>query len=274
MQRLLNIEWLKLKHYTAFKVISLFFVVGIFLTNYIVFSFNKNVIEANDTIKAVTSFSPYSFYNTWQTTSYASGFLLIIPAMLIIIITTNEYSYKTSRQNVIDGMSRQEFIITKLMAAFIVAVVSTILVFVCALLFGLLSGTDFSSNHISHVGFFFLKALTYNFFAVLLSVLVKKTGFAIGLCFLYIGAENIISQLLDFGSMKLKSEADLNVGAIGDYLPINAADGLLTFPENNLKSIAKSALPADYFWVVLAFAIAYLILFFWWSRRRFLKADL
>ena len=160
MQKLLNIEWLKLKHYTAFKVISLFFVVGIFLTNYIVFSFNKNVIEANDTMKAVTSFSPYSFYNTWQTTSYASGFLLIIPALLLIIITTNEYGYKTSRQNIIDGLSRHEFILTKLVMALIVAVMTTILVFICALLFGLLSGTDFSSNQISHVGFFFLKALT------------------------------------------------------------------------------------------------------------------
>ena len=274
MQKLLNIEWLKLKHYTAFKVISLFFVVGIFLTNYIVFSFNKNVIEANDTMKAVASFSPYSFYNTWQTTSYASGFLLIIPALLLIIITTNEYGYKTSRQNIIDGLSRHEFILTKLVMALIVAVITTILVFICALLFGLLSGTDFSSNQISHVGFFFLKALTYNLFAILISVLVKKTGFAIGLCFIYIGAENIISQLLDFGSMKLKSEGGPDLGAMGDYLPMNAADGLLTFPKSNLTSMAKSALPEDYTWVVFAFAIAYLILFFWWSRKRFIKADL
>ena len=274
MQKLLNIEWLKMKHYTAFKVISLFFVVGIFLTNYIVFSFNKNVIEASDTMKAVTSFSPYSFYNTWQTTSYASGFLLIIPDLLIIITITNEYSFKTSRQNIIDGLSRAEFIATKLLVALIVAVITTVLVFLCATIFGLFSGTDFSFNHISHIGFFFLKALTYNLFAVLISVLVKKTGFAIGLCFIYIGAENIISQLLDFASMKLKASANLDLGAMGDYLPINAADGLLTFPENNLKSIAKAALPADYFWVVLAFAIGYLLLFTWWSRKRFLKADL
>ncbi len=274
MQKLLNIELLKLKHYTAFKVISLFFVVGIFLTNYIVYSVTKNVMESSDTIKAVAGFTPYDFSHTWQTTGYASGFLLIIPALLIIILTTNEYSYKTSRQNIIDGLSRNEFISTKLALASIIAIITTVLVFLCALLFGLFSGTDFGVNGISHIGFFFLKALTYNLFAVLISVLIKKTGFAIGLCFIYIGAENIVAQLLDIGSMKLKAEGGPDLGAIGDYLPINAADGMLTFPDNNLSSMAKAALPSDYIWVVFGFAIAYIILFGWWSRRKFLRADL
>lgn len=274
MKSLLRIEWLKLKHYGAFKIIFLLFAIGIFLTNYIVYSVNTNFIEKSGQMGTIIGFTPYSFYNTWQTTSYASGFLLILPAMLMIIFVTNEYTYKTSRQNIIDGWSRSEFINIKLVLALILAVISTILVFISASVFGLFSGTDFSMNHFSHVGFFFLKALSYNVIAVFISILLKRTGFAIGLYFIYLGAENIASQLLDFASIKMRLNGMVDLGSLGDYLPMNAADGLLTFPENNLKSMTRGAMPTEYFWVVFAFALGYLFLFLWLTHRKFLKADL
>ena len=274
MNTLLRIEWLKIKNYGAFKILSIFFAAGVVLANYAVFAFNKNVIGNTGAGAVMSSFSPYSFSNTWQTTSYTTGYLLILPAMLIIMLITNEYSFRTSRQNIIDGWSRQEFIMVKLMMAFLIAVVSTLLVILTAYIFGLLSGSSFSLNKFSHVGFFFLKALSYNMLAVLISVLVKKTGFAIGLYFIYLTAENFISQMLDILSMKLKKDNGTDLGSLGDYLPINAADGLLTFPDNPLKSLAKGALPTDYFWIVLAFAILYLSLFIWWSWKKYLKADL
>ena len=276
MIRLLKIEWLKLKNYTAFKVLILFFGAGIILANYVVFLVHKNIMaRAPGPGKAMlASFNPYNFTNTWQTTSYASGWLLILPAMLIIIITTNEYTFRTVRQNIIDGWSRQEFISVKIVFALLLAIASTLVVFLTALAFGLSSGTDFSFNSISHVLFFFLKALSYNMFAVLISVLVRKTGFAIGLYFIYLGTENFLSQLLDVWSLKIKKDSGHDLGSMGDYLPINAADGLLTFPDNPLKSLAKGTLPTDYYWIVLSLAVAYLLLFVWWSRQNFLKADL
>ena len=124
------------------------------------------------------------------------------------------------------------------------------------------------------MGYFFLKSLSYNLIAVFIGVLVRRTGFAIGIFFIYMGAENLISQLLDVLSLKLKSNENINLGALGDYLPMSASDGLLSFPDNPLKTIAESALPTNYFWVVLGFAIFYLILFFWLSRRNIIKKDL
>ena len=274
MQQLLKTEWLKIKNYTAFKVLSIFFLVGVVLTNYIVYVFNKNVVENVNAVGMMGSFNPYSFENTWQTTSYATGFLLMLPALLIIILVTNEYTYKTSRQNVIDGWSRREFIEVKIMMALIISIISTLMVILTALVFALFSQTDFSLNSVSHVGFFFLKALSYNMIAVLIAVLIKRTGFAIGLYFIYLGTENIISQLLDVWSMKIRKDHDIDLGSMGDYLPLNASDGLLTFPENNFKSLAKNVLPTDYTMVVLGLALVYLILFVYFSRKRFMKADL
>ena len=265
---------MKIKTYRAFLVISLFFCLGVFLSNYITFQVNKNIINKVNTAGLVSSYSPYNFSNTWQTTSYATGFLLILPALLIIILITNEYTYKTVRQNIIDGWSHRQFIEVKLTIALIVSIVSSLLVFLTALGFGLASGTDFSTNHFSHVGFFFLKSLSYNLIAVVISVFIKRTGFAIGLYFIYMGSENIVSQLLDVWSLKLRRDNNIDLGSMGDYLPMNAADGLLTFPDNPLKQIAKSNLPTDYFYVVISLAIIYILLFVFISRKKFLNTDL
>ncbi len=273
MIELLKIEWLKLKNYTAFKVLSLFFALGVIAVNYVIYIINREVVQQVP-VSGMVSFTPYSFDMTWHTTSYATGCILLLPAMLLAILITNEYGYKTHRQNIIDGLTRQQFIGTKLMLALIFAFVSTVLVFLTALVFGLFSGTSFSFNGIENVGYFFVKALTYNLFAVLVSVLVKRTGFAIGLLFIYLGGENFISQILWGLSIKIKNEQKLDFGNMGDYLPLNAADGLLEFPDNTVKSLSKAMMPHDFTWLVMSLAVIYLALFFWWSRRKFIKADL
>ncbi len=273
MINLLKIEWLKVKNYTAFKVMTLFFIIGVFALNYIVFIVNKNIVK-NVPGAGLVSFSPYDFENTWQSTSYATGFILLLPALLLLMLFTNEFTFKTHRQNIIDGLSRQQFISVKIMMALIFALASTVLVIISALIFGFASGTAFSFNGILFVGYFFLKALSYNLIAILFSVLVKRTGFAIGIFFIYLGSENIVSQLLNVLSMKIKQENGTDLGNVGDYLPMNAADGLLEFPDNPIKTMSKAIMPVDYTWLVFALAMAYLILFYIWSRRKFINADL
>jgi ABC-2 type transport system permease protein len=273
MTDLLKIEWLKLKKYIAFKVMAIFFIVGVVAINYIVYVVNKNVVK-NVPGAGLVSFSPYNFDKTWQTTSYATGFILLLPALLLLMLLTNEYTFKTHRQNIIDGLSRQQFISVKITMALIFALVSTLLVFITALGFGFGSGTSFSFSGVVYVGYFFLKALTYNFIAVLFSVLIKRTGFATGVFFIYMGAENIISQLLNVLSIKMKAENGIDWGNIGDYLPMNAADSLLAFPDNAFKTMSKSIMPSDYIWVVFALALAYLVLFYFWATKKFINADL
>ena len=82
---LLKIEWLKIKNYSAFIVLSLFFVLGVAGANYAVYSIKKNVIDANDPTGLISSSSPYDFVHTWQTTSYVAGCLLLLPGVYKII---------------------------------------------------------------------------------------------------------------------------------------------------------------------------------------------
>jgi len=274
MIKLLKVEWLKIKRYNAFIVLASFFLLGVVAINYIIYSVNKNMFSQTQASKLMSSFSPYNFDKTWQTTSYAAGWILLLPALLIIILLTNEFTYRTHRQNIIDGWSRKQFIDVKIVMALIAAVVSTIMVIITALVFGWGSGTSFSFDGFSHVGFFFLKALTYNMIALLIGVLIRRTGFAVAVFFIYMGFENFVSQLLDVWSIKLRRDSSIDLGSMGDYLPMNAADGLLTFPDNPVKNLAKGVMPTDYTTIVMVLSILYLILFYWWSNNRILKTDL
>ena len=136
MINLLKIEWMKVKNYNAFIILSSFFALGVVTVNYVIFLVNKNMVSEAAGAGLVGKFSPYDFDKTWQTTSYASGLILILPALLIMMLITNEFAFKTHRQNIIDGWSRLEFIHVKIVAALIIAVVSTLLVFITALSFG------------------------------------------------------------------------------------------------------------------------------------------
>lgn len=273
MTELLKIEWLKLKNYTAFKVLAIFFGLGVVAINYVAYLINREVVQQVP-VGGMVKMSLYSFDETWQTTSYLSGYILLLPAMLLAILITNEYGFKTHRQNIIDGLTRQQFVGVKIMLALIFALFATVLVFFTAFVFGLTSDTSFSFTGIVNVGYFFLKALTYNLFAVLVAVLVKRTGFAIGVLFIYVGGENFTSQLLWLLSIKLKADQKIDWGNMGDYLPLNAADGLLEFPENSIKSLSKTIMPQDLTWLVFALAIIYLVLFYLWAKRKFVKSDI
>ncbi len=274
MLELLKIEWLKLKNYKAFLIIGIFFIIGIFVTNYMVLTVFNKMVDKTEAGMLLGKFMPYDFKHVWQTTSYTSGYILILPVMLLIMLVTNEFTYKTNRQNIIDGLSRLDFINVKIVLATLFAVISTIFVVITGFALASTTGTEFSLHGFSQVGYFFLKAISYNFFAVFLSVLIKRTGFAIGVYFIYMSAENIIAQLLDVWSMKIKADSKLDLGSLGSYLPMNASDSLLSFPENPFKSMAKSAFPTDYHYLTISIAVFFVVLFYWLSRRIILTKDL
>src|SRR5215207_2039116 len=104
MLQRLGIEWMKLKNYRTFWILSGLYLLSIVGVNYIVFAISQKVFEdkkAKGLVQMAVGL-PYSFPDAWQWTSFVSSFLLFIPGLLMIISITNEFSYKTHRQNIID----------------------------------------------------------------------------------------------------------------------------------------------------------------------------
>lgn len=274
MTNLLKIEWLKIKTYTGFILLASFFVLGVGASNYIVYMFKRNVLDKVEASKILLAGSPFDFDMVWKTVSYYSSYFLMLPALLLVIIMSNEFTYKTHRQNIIDGLSRFQFLKVKIAMALGFALASTLVVVVTALIFGASSGSSFSLNGFENTGYFLLKALTYNMVAILISLLTRKSGVAIALFFIYTIFENGVSLLLFFLAVKLKKDSNLDLGNLGNYLPMNASDGLLTTPFEQFSGMARNIIPSDNNKIVLACALVYLALFYFWSKRKMMKSDL
>ncbi len=175
MLHLLKIEWLKVKNYRTFWILSALFIISIFGINYIVFQVQQ---EARQSEFGKMIGGPFDYPEVWHSGAYVSSFLLFIPGLLMIISITNEFSYKTHRQNIIDGLSRQQFIGVKMMLAVIIAFVSAAVVFLMALLFGKMSGgKELSFDKIEYIGLFFIQTLSYSMVALLFSLLFAVSLF-------------------------------------------------------------------------------------------------
>ena len=68
----------------------------------------------------------YHFPDIWQNLTYISTYFQPILAIIVIISLTNEFSFKTIRQNIIDGFDRKDFLVSKLLSIFISLNLATI----------------------------------------------------------------------------------------------------------------------------------------------------
>lgn len=266
MLHLLKIEWMKVKNYRTFWVLSILYLVSIFGANYIAYRIQQSIYEQEKMKVAASLFigdTPYSFPNNWQMAGWVSGLLLFMPGLLILISITNEYSYKTHRQNIIDGWSRTQFISVKLLLAVVVAAVSTIIVFLAALLFGVVDGSKpVSFVNIEFVGYYFIQSLSYSCAALLIGVLLKRSGIAIGIYFLYTTfIENSIAGLLN----KFANYS-------GRFLPLETTDNLIPFPI--LRSMQKQFIPEVSVTILLCLSAVYLFAYYYISRKKFESSDL
>lgn len=263
MLQLLKVEWMKVKNYRTFWVLSILYLVSIFGVNYISYQFwlarPKN---NNDMSKAILG-TPFDFPDVWHMVSYTSSFLMFMLGLLIIISVTNEYSFRTHRQNIIDGWSRREFILVKSVLTVIVAAVATVTVFITALLFGLYeNAASFTFEKVFYILFFFIQAINYCAAASLFSQLFKRSGITIGVYFLYtVILENMAAAFLN-------RYAD----NIGRYLPLETSDNLIRIPV--LKMVINQLTASYNTTALLVMSIVYMGLFYIVSVKKFETSDL
>ena len=262
---LLKIEWLKIKGYKTFWILTTLFLVSILGVNYFAYNFKQAASQGNAQANILFG-SPFSFPNVWHTVTYLSSFLLFIPGLMIITSITNEYSYKTHRQNIIDGWSRLQFIHVKIALVVIISFLSTVFVFLTSLLYGSLAGSTFSFDKIEFIGYYFIQALSYSMLALLLSILIKRSGLSIGLFFLYsFIIENFLGAILNnMGGIKCASGP-------GDYLPLNTTDNLIPFPF--FRNIVQFGTQPSLY-ILLGLSAVYLFLYYFISVRKFQTQDL
>jgi len=210
----------------------------------------------------------YGFPSVWGFFGFVASFFIIFIAFVIVILVTNEYRYRTQRQNVIDGWSRLEFFHAKVFLTFKLAIITTIYTGIWCLIFGAgYSGSlEYFSKDMEKLFYFFLLCLNYYGLALMLSFLLKRSGLVIGLYMIYVlMVESIASSYLNWQFKGMY---------IGNFLPLQCSDQLLPFP---LMKLAEGMMnqqftpPPDY-----AYALAscvYILLYYFISRQKLLKSD-
>ena len=266
MMKLLHTEWLKLKGYRTFWVLTILSIISILGINYSVYSIKQSQTLANPQVALVMG-DPFAFPHVWHTVAYISSFLLFIPGLMIITSLTNEYTFKTHRQNIIDGWSRNQFIHVKILMVIILSLFSMLIVFITSLLFGFISSKPFDFNEVQFIGYYFIQALSYGMVALLLSVLIKRSGLAIGVFFLYSYIiENFLGAFLNYGA-----SSKITKNGPGDYLPLNTTDNLIPFPF--FKGLIKLGTEPSVY-VLLILSAVYLCLYYFFTVRKFSNDDL
>ncbi len=258
MKRLFEIELLKLRKNRAIMVIGfLYALISIFL------------VYKSTGVKTYIDTETLQFPMIWLTATYMLGFLVIFPAIISIINTTSEFSYKTTRQHIIDGMSRNEFILSKLISIFIISTVFTLYLILLCLILGFSKGNynEFFGEQFSFVLGYFLYLFGILTFVQLICFLLKKTGLSLGIFLLYY----LCVEPILYWSLLDKFE-------IKKFLPLEVFDNLLFSPlKDNSETIDKLEIPNIVYhmeWKNALISIVYIILFIVITKTIFNKRDI
>ncbi len=233
MIRTLTLEWLKLRNYKIFWIL-----LGVYLLALIVIAaggglFLKWLKAEGAEFRGIdpTIFPIYDFPDIWQNMTYLASFGIILLTFIVIISVTNDISYNTLRQNIIDGISKREYLISKIMLILSLAIVSTSVLFILVIIHGALFShvweSKFIFDELEFVAVYFYQIILFCTMAFFLSLIVKKSGFVIVALFLYtLMFEPIATTILENAPFS----RDTWAASIVHYFPVKSMNNLIRPP--------------------------------------------
>lgn len=277
MIRLLQIEFIKLWNNRASKVliISYFFILtSIALVAAIKFDIGPVKFH-------LAEIGIFNFPYIWHFNTFVTAFFKLFLAIVIVSMMSNEYSNKTIKQNLIDGLSKKEFILSKFLTVVSFSVISTVFVFVVSLILGLIySDYDELSIIFSDLEFlaaFFFKLMGFFSFCLFLGILVKRSAFALGFLILWQILEGIIRGLIRWKLF----DGDTTDTVMG-FFPLQSMFNLIKEPFSRLEAVQTVAdqvgesirLNYQVHWYEFLIVITWTVIFIYLSYALLKKRDL
>lgn len=279
MFRLLSIEFQKILKNRASKFLVLAYFV---LLSFIAFIVSIE-FELGDFKLRVADQGIFNFPYIWHFNTYIAAWFKLFLAIVVVSMMANEYSYGTLKQNLIDGLSKKEFILSKFYTIVIFALASTVFVFILSLILGY----SFSSYNEASIVFsdldylfaFFIKLVAFFSFCLFLGILVKRSAFALGFLFILFVGEFIIYNLLRWDFYP-KTEVYKQVT---QFFPLMSMSNLIDEPFSRLSAIKNIETTItgesverlyDVQFTEIAIVIAWTLTFIWLSYKLLQKRDL
>jgi len=278
MKRLLQIEFQKLwlNKLSKFLILSYFFL----LTSIALIAsikFDIGPIKFHLAEQGIFNF-PY----IWHFNTFVASFFKLFLAIIIISMVANEYSNRTLKQNLIDGLSKKEFVYSKFLMVVVFSVLSTIFVFLISLILGLVYSdyTEFGIifSDLEFILAYFIKHIGFFSFCLFIGMLIKRSAFALGFLVIWNFIEWIIYGLLFWNFGKGSTMPD----NILSFFPLRSMSNLIDEPISRLSAVKAVAnqvgenLNYDYavHWYEIAIVTVWSFLFIYGSYKLLLKRDL
>lgn len=279
MFRLLSIEFQKILKNRASKFLLLAYFV---LLSFIAFIVSIE-FELGDFKLRVADQGIFNFPYIWHFNTYIAAWFKLFLAIVVVSMMANEYSYGTLKQNLIDGLSKREFILSKFYTIIVFALASTVFVFILSLILGY----SFSSYNEASIVFsdldyllaFFIKLVAFFSFCLFLGILVKRSAFALGFLFILFVGEFIIYNLLRWDFYP-KTDVYKHVT---QFFPLMSMSNLIDEPFSRLSAIKNIEATItgesverlyDVQFTEIAIVLGWTLTFIWLSYKLLQKRDL
>lgn len=267
MLHLLKIDLKKLTSYRTFWVIcGLYFITLAFATASgmeFLKLLARTVEDFGQSIN-IDRIPLYHFPDVWLNLIWFSGLFKVVLAIMVVVSVTNEYSYRTLRQNIIDGMSRWEFVLSKILTNVLLSLMSVGMIFTIGLITGLIYSPSGAYGQIfTDLEFmiaYFLEIFFFLSYALMISVLIQRSGLTIILL--------LLSQMIE---LIITANIDDDIPSIIPYFPMRSVWNMIEvpYPRYAFQEIQDSldivTVLVVIFWTVVFNYIAY---------RKVQKADI
>lgn len=267
MLHLLKIDLKKLTSYRTFWVVcGLYFLTlgfgaasGMEFLKWVVSTFEDFGQKLN-----ISRIPLYHFPDVWMNLIWFSGLLKIVLAIMVVISITNEYTYRTLRQNIIDGLSRSEFLTSKILTNVLLSLMSVSMIFIIGLVTGLIYSPYVELGRIvTDLEFFpayFLEIFFFLSYALMLGILIQRSGLTIILLLLSQMIESIITANIDD-----------YIPWLVPYFPMKSIWNLIAFP---LPRYAFQEIRDYVAWGSILIVVVWTFLFNYFSYLKLKRSDI
>ncbi|GGC87812.1 ABC transporter permease [Flavobacterium lutivivi] len=179
----------------------------------------------------------FNFPFIWHFNTWIASVLKFFLAIVIVSMIANEYTYGTLKQNLIDGMSKKEFILSKFLTIVAISAFSTLFIFVLSLVLGF----TFSSynevgivfSDLEYLVAYFVNLVGFFSLCLFLAVLIKRSAFALGFLFIWFLIEKISYSYFKFEVFNRSSRVD----DVYSFFPLESIGNLLVEPFTRFSVI-------------------------------------
>lgn len=264
--KLFHIEAIKTFGLASFKAIIaihtiLFLLIAILASN------------ININIQGITVAKLIHFPHVWATFAWIGSWFNLLLGIAVIVLITNELQFRTFRKQIIDGLTRNEILIGKLIVIVLVALYTMLLVFLSGLFFGVVKSPSYAIADLIYglpiLPVLFTQALAYMLMAMLFSLVFRSTALSIvSFILFFFPVEPIIRAFLPdsidrFFPVKIIS----NLTPMPDFFSITFGDLIDIQGEAapNIYSMGIEQKPLPLL-ITVTIAIAYSLVFIFISK--------